>query len=146
MVFIVRRVSSLRILKMVAGMQCQFHQLLVGKKRTQNKLHFRSKVNKRLTSGQLMNIRFDRNSAYGTATEAICGLSQCHVFFMEQPEFFPNVPPFQNGHIYTQFFYLYYIPIFLSIILQWLLAGIFYASEELPNIFFEVYLFWNSMD
>ena len=46
----------------------------------------------------------------------LCGLSQCHVFFMEQPEFFPNVPPFQNGHIYTQFFYLYYIPILFLIL------------------------------
>ena len=66
----------------------------------------------------------------------LCGLSQCHVSFMEQPEFFPNVPPFQNGHIYTKVFYLYYI--ILSIILQWLLAGIFFASEKSSNAFWQL--------
>ena len=79
MVFIVRRVSSLRILKMVAGMQCQCHQLLVGKKK--NKLHFWSKVNKRLTSGQLMNFRFDRKSANGTVTVAVWSVAMSRFLY-----------------------------------------------------------------
>ena len=73
----------------------------------------------------------------------LCGLSQCHVSFMEQPEFFPNVPPFQNGHIYTQGLLqikplLYFFWVFCNDCF----AGIFYASEGPTNEYVPFFYFY----